>query len=172
MRQVVLGFSPLIAGRRRMPMALASVAAKLLARPLAHRFKYRSILLTNTLLQGALISGLALVSLDVNPLLFCLHLALLGGINSVQFSFLNTYTLMDLPYQDSGSGNALMSVMMQLSSSLAVGLAAAALNLFMGHEPLAGSNPAKMMSAFHCTFLFVGGTSVFSAILFFFSPKK
>ena len=172
MLQVVLGFSPLIAGLMMMPMALASVIAKLLARPLANRFKYRSILLTNTCLQGALIACLALAPMDMNPVVFCLHLALLGGVNSVQFSFLNTYTLMDLPYQDSGSGNALMSVMMQLSISLAVGLAAAALNLFQGHMAFGASEPGKMLNAFHYTFILVGGTSIFSAVLFFFSPKK
>ena len=172
MLQLALGFSPLTAGLMMMPMALASVMAKLLARPLASHFKYRSILLTNTLFQGALITGLALVPPEVNPALLCMHLTLMGGVNSVQFSFLNTYTLMDLSYQDSGGGNALMSVMMQLSISLAVGLAAAALSLFQGHTPLEGSDPAGLLRAFHCTFIFVGATSVFSAVLFFLAPKK
>ncbi|MDR2945624.1 MAG: MFS transporter, partial [Candidatus Adiutrix sp.] len=122
--QVVLGFSPLQAGLMMMPMAMASVCAKLMARTLAARFQYRSILLVNTFLQGGLIAALALTPLELNPAIFCMQLAVMGAVNSTQFSFLNTYTLMELPYEDSGSGNALMSVVVQLSQSLAVSMAA------------------------------------------------
>lgn len=170
--QVVLGYSALKAGLLIMPMALASVLAKLAAKPLAGHFKYRTILLTNTFFQGALIAALALAPLDLNPLIFCLHLAVLGAVNSIQFSFLNTYTLMDLPYQDSGSGNALMSVVMQLSFSLAVGLAAASLHLFQGQAGDSGTDPALILPAFQYTFIILGSTSIFSAILFFFGPDK
>lgn len=169
--QVVLGYSALKAGLMIMPMALASVLAKLAARPLSTRFKYRGILLTNTFFQGSLIAALALIPLDLNPVIFCLHLAVLGAVNSIQFSFLNTYTLMDLPYQDSGSGNALMSVVMQLSFSLAVGLAAASLHLFQGPADSAAA-PALLLPAFKYTFIALGSMSVFSAILFFFGPNK
>ncbi|UQZ89650.1 MFS transporter [Deltaproteobacteria bacterium Smac51] len=171
--QVVLGHTPLFAGLLMMPMALASVCAKLLAKPLANHFKYRSILLTNTILQGLLISSLALVPMDMSPFLFCVQLAALGGINSIQFSFLNTYTLMDLPYKYSGSGNALMSVMMQLSQSLAVGMAAAILIFFQGTSTVTpGADMTNALKAFHHTFVMVGATSIISAVLFFFSPKK
>ena len=169
--QVVLGYSALKAGLMIMPMALASVLAKLVARPLSNHFKYRSVLLTNTFFQGALIAALALVPLDLNPVIFCLHLAVLGAVNSIQFSFLNTYTLMDLPYQDSGSGNALMSVVMQLSFSLAVGLAAASLHLFQGPADSV-SNPALILPAFKYTFIALGSMSVFSGLLFFLGPRK
>ena len=171
--QVALGYSPFVAGLLVMPMALASVGAKLLTRRLANHFKYRSILLTNTILQGGLIASLALIGPETSLALFCLQLAALGGINSLQFSFLNTYTLMDLPYADSGSGNALMSVMMQLSMSLAVGLAATCLHYFEGPaESAAGADPALVLTAFRYTFIAVGATSVFSALLFILSPKK
>ena len=171
--QVALGYSPLVAGLMMMPMALASVGAKLLTRRLASRFQYRAILLANTVIQGLLIASLALIGLEMNPVVVCLQLAALGGVNSLQFSFLNTYTLMDLPYADSGSGNALLSVMMQLSMSLAVGMAATLLHFFEGPaETAAGTDPGLMLAAFQYTFLAVGSTSVFSAALFILSPKK
>ena len=172
--QVVLGYSPLLAGLMMMPMALASVGAKLLAKRLANHFKYRSILLANTFLQGGLIASLALVPMNMNPLIFCLQLAALGGVNSLQFTFLNTYTLMDLPYEDSGGGNALMSVMMQLSQSLAVSMAATLLVTFQGQIPsVVGSEDlASTLRAFHHTFLVVGLGSFISGLLFYFSPKK
>ena len=171
--QVVLGYSPLVAGLMMMPMAVASVCAKLLARPLAHCFKYRSILLANTFLQGGLIASLALVPRDLNPIIFCLQLAAMGGINSLQFTFLNTYTLMDLPYEDSGGGNALMSVMMQLSQSLAVSLAATTLVAFQGPlQAAAGGDMSATLTAFHYTFIVIGAISIISALLFYFSPRK
>jgi MFS family permease len=170
--QVVLGRSPLAAGLLMMPMATAAGCAKLVIRPLADRFRYRTVLLTNTCLQGALIASLALVPMNLKPVLFCLQLTALGAANSVQFSFLNTYTLMDLPYADSGSGNALMSVMMQLSQSLAVGLAATLLIIFQGPaQAHPGADMALVLTAFHYTFAVIGSASILSAVLFFFSPQ-
>ncbi len=171
--QVVLGYSPLMAGLLMMPMALASVLAKLAAKRLAHYFKYRTILMVNTILQGLLIGGLSLVAKETEPLWFCLQLATLGAVNSIQFSFLNTYTLMDLPYEDSGSGNALMSVMMQLSLSLAVSMAAGILTYFQGSPQVGPESDLNLaLKAFQHTFQVVGATSIISAILFFLAPKK
>lgn len=171
--QVVLGYSPLMAGLLMMPMAMASVCAKLLAKPLANHFKYRSVLLFNTIMQGLLISSLSLVGMELKPVIFCLQLFFLGGINSLQFSFMNSFTLMDLPYEHSGGGNALISVLMQLSQSLAVSMAAAILFFFQGSaviEP--GMDMTHALSAFHYTFMVVGATSAVSALIFFFGPKK
>lgn len=171
--QVGLGYSPLQAGLLIMPMAMASVGAKFVTRILAEHFKYRTVLLANTFLQGGLIASLALVPAELNPLVFCLQLAALGGVNSLQFSFLNTYTLMDLPYEDSGGGNALMSVVMQLSQSLAVGLAAAILISFQGGAAtLSESDLATTITAFHRTFMVIGSGSVVTAILFYLGPNK
>lgn len=171
--QVAMGYSPLLAGLLMMPIAIASVVAKLLARPLASHFKFRSILIINTFLQGGLIAGLALTPMTMNPVVFCLHLAALGGINSLQFSFLNTYTLMDLPYEDSGSGNALMSVMTQLSQSLAVSLAATLLFAFQSRNgAAAGVEPSAILTAFRYTFMVVGAGSLFSGLIFYFGPQK
>ncbi|MDR1045442.1 MAG: MFS transporter [Candidatus Adiutrix sp.] len=171
--QVVLGFSPLIAGLLMMPMALASVLAKLVARRLAAHYRYRDILLVNTVFQGALIASLALVPMDMNPAVFCAQLAALGGVNALQFSFLNTYTLMDLPYGESGSGNALMSVMVQLSQSLAVGLAASILIFFQGDSQVTASSDLSLaLTAFHYTFLVIGLASMLSAVLFYLSPGE
>ena len=50
-------------------------------------------------------------------------LALLGGANSIQFTCMNTLTLIDLPNADASSGNSLLSTIMQLS--IAVSIAAA-----------------------------------------------
>ncbi len=171
--QVVLGYSPLTAGLLTMPMALASLFAKMLAKPLATRFKYRSVLLFNTFMQGLLISSLALTRMDLNLVFFCFQLALLGGINALQFSFMNTYTLMDLPYEHSGGGNALISVLMQLSQSLAVSMAAAILFFYQGNSVITpGGDMTHVLTAFRYTFLTVGATSVASAITYFFGPKR
>jgi len=169
--QVALGFSPLMAGLLMMPMALASLLAKFVARHLAQHFRYRSVLLVNSVLQGSLIGSLALVGRDITPALFCLQLAVLGAVNSVQFTFLNTYTLMDLPYEDSGSGNALMSMMMQLSQSLAVSMAAGLLSFFQGGVS-SGLDVHLLLKAFQHTFAVVGAGSVAAALLFCLAPKK
>ena len=47
-------------------------------------------------------------------------LALLGGANSIQFTCMNTLTLIDLTNADASSGNSLLSTIMQLSIAVSI----------------------------------------------------
>ena len=82
-----------------------------------------------------------------------LHLSLLGAVNSLQFTAMNTLTLIDLQDSNASSGNSLMSVVVQLSISLGVACAAALLGGFQtdldtGRTPYsAPSTPPMSASA-------------------------
>jgi EmrB/QacA subfamily drug resistance transporter len=161
--QVALGHSPAVAGMSMIPLALAAMLAKSLARPLIERFGYRSILTGNTLALGVGLASLALVDPQHPYWLLLIQLAVLGGINSLQFTAMNTVTLIDLDDRSASSGNSLLSVVAQLSLSLGVASAAALLGGFTADI---GQEVDSVLGAFQATFLCVGVLTMLAAAIF------
>lgn len=161
--QVALGYSPAQAGMTMIPLAVGAMLIKPMAKPLIDRFGYRRILIGNTLLLGSLIASLATIDGQTPAALMLVHLSLIGMINSMQFTAMNTVTLVGLSQQNASSGNSLLSVVVQLSMSLGVASAGALLGGFT--EP--GADGAAVLQAFHLTFLCVGAMSLMAASLFF-----
>ncbi|MFC3607894.1 multidrug transporter subunit MdtD [Stutzerimonas tarimensis] len=159
--QVALGYSPAQAGMMMIPLALGAMAIKPLAKPVIDRFGYRATLTGNTLLLGGLIGGLSLVGGDTSLVWLIVHLGLIGMVNSLQFTAMNTVTLLGLSNEQASSGNSLLSVVVQLSMSLGVATAAALLGGFT--HP--GGDEA-VLQAFHLTFLCVGALAMLAAPLF------
>ncbi|KAF1051716.1 MAG: putative transport protein HsrA [Stenotrophomonas maltophilia] len=160
--QVGLGYAPAKAGMTMIPMAAMAMVIKSIAKPILERAGYRRLLVANTLLLGALIASLGLVTQDTPYLLLLVHLGLLGGVNSLQFTAMNTLTLIDLRDDNASAGNSLLSVVMQLSIGLGVACAAALLGGFKGDE-----GGTDTLSAFHATYLSVGLMSMLAAAIFF-----
>lgn len=161
--QVALGYSPAQAGMMMIPLAAGAMLIKPLAKPLIDRLGYRRILIGNTLLLGCLIASLATLDATTPLALLLLHLGLIGMVNSMQFTAMNTVTLVGLSYQDASSGNGLLSVVVQLSMSLGVAAAGA----LLGGFTLPGGDGDAVLQAFQMTFLCIGGLSMLAATLFF-----
>ncbi len=163
--QVGLGYSPSRAGMTMIPLALAAMVAKPLAEPLLDLFGYRKLLVSNTLLLGCVIAGLGLVDQDTPYALAAGAVgSLLGGINSLQFTAMNTLTLIDLRDDNASGGNSLLSVVMQLSIGMGIACAAALLGGFTGDQE---SVQGDVLSAFHATYFSVGILSMLAAAIFF-----
>ncbi len=118
--QVALGYSPSQAGMSMLPLAAAAMFAKSIARPLIERLGYRIVLTGNTLALGVMLAALGLVTEHTPYPLLLGMLAIAGAINSLQFTAMNTVTLIDLDDKAASSGNSLLSVVAQLSLSLGV----------------------------------------------------
>ncbi|KJH80129.1 multidrug transporter subunit MdtD [Stutzerimonas stutzeri] len=161
--QVALGYSPAQAGMSMIPLALGAMLIKPLAKPLIDRLGYRRILVGNTLLLGSLIASLATIDAHTPTVLLLLQLSLIGIVNSMQFTAMNTVTLVGLSNQNASSGNSLLSVVVQLSMSLGVASAGA----LLGGFTVPGADGEAVLQAFHLTFLCIGGMSMLAATLFF-----
>ncbi|HBS80601.1 MAG TPA: MFS transporter [Pseudomonas sp.] len=161
--QVALGYSPSQAGMTMIPLALGAMFIKPLAKPLIDRLGYRRILIGNTLLLGSLIASLATIDGQTSTVLLLLHLSLIGMVNSMQFTAMNTVTLVGLSNQNASSGNSLLSVVVQLSMSLGVASAGA----LLGGFTVPGADGTALLEAFHLTFLCIGAMSMLAASLFF-----
>ncbi|MGK9065645.1 multidrug transporter subunit MdtD [Stutzerimonas chloritidismutans] len=161
--QVALGYSPAEAGMSMIPLAAGAMLIKPLAKPLIDRFGYRRILVVNTLLLGSLIASLATIDGQTPNALLLLHLGLIGMVNSMQFTAMNTVTLVGLSNRDASSGNSLLSVVVQLSMSLGVASAGA----LLGGFTVPGAEGEEVLQAFHLTFLCIGAMAMLAATLFF-----
>ncbi|MCQ4313590.1 multidrug transporter subunit MdtD [Pseudomonas stutzeri] len=161
--QVALGYSPAEAGMTMIPLAIGAMLIKPLAKPLIDRLGYRRILVGNTLLLGSLIASLATIDASTPTVSLLLHLSLIGVVNSMQFTAMNTVTLVGLSNQSASSGNSLLSVVVQLSMSLGVASAGALLGGFTAQ----GADGEAVLQAFHLTFLCIGAMSMLAASLFF-----
>lgn len=150
--QVALGYSASASGWMLAPLALASLLAKPLIKPLLTRFGYRRVLLVNTALLGILMMMLALPDADTPLWLWLPLLSAMGLCNSVQFSTMNTLTIADLRPHQTGSGNSLMAVNQQLALGIGVALSALLLQLWRS----GGWDAENVHTAFRLTFVCIG----------------
>lgn len=160
--QVALGYSPAEAGMAMIPLALGAMAIKPLAKPLIDRLGYRLTLTGNTLLLGLLIASLALIDGETPVPWLAVHLGVIGMINSLQFTAMNTVTLIGLSDEQASSGNSLLSVVVQLSMSLGVATAGALIGGFSSP----GAQGEAVLTAFHLTFICIGVLASLAAVLF------
>lgn len=176
--QIGMGFNPVLAGLTMMPTALGAMGTKLLANWVVTRFGYRPILMINTLLLGALIAGFSLLGNHTPYLLLLLYLAIIGVLNSLQFTAMNTLTLGGLEREEASSGNSLLSVVMQLSMSLGVAVSATLFAWYYGSSaslqsgPMTGPQQDEIMFAFHATFITVGCLSMLATLIFRQLPSR
>ena len=168
--QVALGYSPSQAGMSMLPLAAAAMVAKSVARPLIERLGYRIVLTGNTLALGLMLASMGLVSEQTPYWLLLVMLSILGAINSLQFTAMNTVTLIDLDDASASSGNSLLSVVAQLSLSLGVACAGALLGGFTAEVGNDGAD--TVLVAFQLTFVTVGIMAMLAATIFSqLSPK-
>jgi hypothetical protein len=152
--QVSLGYSAFEAGLMMLPVAAAGMSSKRLVTRLIMKYGYRRVLVSNTVLVGLAMASFSLTS-EHQPLwLRLVQLALFGGVNSMQFTAMNTLTLKDLGTGGASSGNSLFSLVQMLAMSLGVTVAGALLTTFTGLIPRVTA--ANSLPAFHATFLCVG----------------
>lgn len=162
--QLALGFSPVHAGMLMIPTALGAMSSKLFVNQLVIHFGYQRVLVVNTLLVGGMIASYAFITAATPMWWLCIQLFLFGVINSIQFAAMNTVTLKDLDDETASSGNSLLSVMMQLSMSLGVAMAAALLAAFTDGHYL---QRTSLTEAFHATYISIGLMGMLAACIFF-----
>ena len=118
-----------------LPVAAAGMASKRLVTSLIIKHSYRRVLIVNTVLVGLTMASFALTTANQPLWLRLVQLAFFGGVNSIQFTAMNTLTLKDLGTGGASSGNSLFSLVQMLSMSLGVTMAGALLATFTGLLP-------------------------------------
>ncbi|MDR2549312.1 MAG: multidrug transporter subunit MdtD [Desulfobulbus sp.] len=170
--QVALGFSPAVAGLTMIPSSLCAIFSKLIVPGMIRRFGFRRILVINTVCLGSFIASFATIGADTPYWLIIVHLVLFGAVNSIQFTAMNTVTLIDLPTEHAAGGNSILSVVMQIAISFGVSFSALMLSLLVGPVDASHSRSPEVLAAFQTTFMLVGGGSILATLIFYLLPKK
>ncbi|MGE9549639.1 MFS transporter [Erwinia amylovora] len=165
--QVGLGFTPFHAGLMMIPMVLGNMGMKRIVVQIVNRFGYRNVLVGSTVSLSLVVLLFPAVALMGWEWLLPVVLFLLGMVNAIRFSSMNTLTLKDLPDDLASSGNSLLSMIMQLSMSIGVTMAGLLLGTF-GHQAVADS-PA-VHQAFIDTYLCMAFIIVLPALVFWRVP--
>ncbi|MWP47061.1 DHA2 family efflux MFS transporter permease subunit [Gilliamella sp. Pas-s27] len=156
--QIGFGYSAIFAGIMLVPMAIASLCTRIFIPRILARLGYRFVLVTNTILAGVMIVLMSQLNLSTPLILISLLLFCIGGINSMQYTAMNSITLANLEKDNTSSGNSLMAVNQQLAISFGTGFGAVLLRLI--------SNSTSTLHAFQLTFVILGVVTVLSSFIF------
>ncbi|WP_294912438.1 MFS transporter [uncultured Gilliamella sp.] len=156
--QVGFGYSAIFAGMMLVPMAIASICTRFFITRILARLGYRFVLVANTILAGILILLMSLINLATPLVILSILLFCIGGINSMQFTSMNSITLANLQGESTSSGNSLMAVNQQLAISFGTGFGAVLVRLF--------SNSTTTIHAFQLTFVILGIVTMLSSMIF------
>ncbi|WP_158783560.1 MFS transporter [Pantoea sp. BAV 3049] len=165
--QVGMGFTPFHAGLMMIPMVLGNMGMKRIVVQIVNRFGYRNVLVGSTVSLSLVVLLFPAVALMGWEWLLPVVLFLLGMVNAIRFSSMNTLTLKELPDDLASSGNSLLSMIMQLSMSIGVTVAGLLLGTF-GHQAVADS-PA-VHQAFIYTYLCMALIIILPALVFWRVP--
>ncbi|MEZ5606062.1 MAG: multidrug transporter subunit MdtD [Burkholderiaceae bacterium] len=161
--QLALGYSPAQAGMLMLPVAISGMISKRAATAIITQLGYQRVLVSNTVLLGAMIAAFALMGSDQPLWARIVQLAVFGAINSFQFTAMNAVTLKDLAPQQAASGNSLFSMVQMLGMSLGVTCAAALVVAFSNWFPEGGGHG---LPVFRAAFVAIGVMTMGSAAIF------
>ena len=146
------------------PQAIASMGMKAMLRRLIGRFGYRTILVGNTILMGALLASFVTIGMH-SPLWYIVLLSLIyGGISSLQYTSMNTLVFVGIEPRDTSKASSISSTVQQMSNSFGVAFAGMITALFIPYR--AESNPALMIHGIHEAFLLLAAVTVISSLIF------
>lgn len=164
MLQLALGFSAIHSGLMLIPLALAAMIMKELVTPILRRFGYRNVLIYSTFFVGMAIMTLGLFDQNTPIYFLAINLFLIGFVNSLRFTAMSSLTLADLYDEKASSGNSLMSVSQQLSTTFGVAISAVLLRMF---QAPADSMHLDLVDSFRVTFVILGVITIVSGFIFF-----
>jgi MFS family permease len=139
--------------------------------PAITKFGYRNFLIINTAFLSAFVASISLIDNSTPYIAILVLFALFGAANSFQFTAVNALTLIDLPDNMISGGNALLSVVMQVSMAMGVAVAALLLAAVGDLQETKNFHAGNILFTFHSTYIIIGVISFISSIVFFFIQK-
>ncbi len=177
MFQVALGFSPIKSGLTLVPLFLASFIGKSAVERILARLGYKRLLLFNTLSLGVLIMSFSTIDEHTSYPVLLAHLAMLGVVNTMQFTAMNTLALLSLPREEESSGNSMLSVVIQVSLSMGIACAAAILGVYenifgVSLHGISVAPQSDILRVFHAAFSTIGLIGVLATSIFLWTPRS
>jgi EmrB/QacA subfamily drug resistance transporter len=162
--QVGLGFSPVQSGLLMMPQAIAAMSLKLTMPRILARFGYRAVLVSNTLIIGAMITLFATIGKGSPLWLIVIQVFCYGFFTSLQYTSMNTLVYAETTEEQASKASTIASTMQQMSMSFGVASASLVTAFFIPDK--SRSNPAQFINGIHHAFFVFGAMTVISTIVF------
>lgn len=162
--QTGLGFTPIQSGLLIMPQALGAMCIKTVLRKLLALIGYRGVLISNTLVIGALLALFAAIGPRTPVWIIVLLAFLYGSFTSLQYTSMNTLVYADIAEQDTSSASSIASTMQQMAISFGVATAGLTTAFFVPKG--AHSNPTEMIHGIHLALRFLAGLTAVSTLVF------
>ena len=162
--QVGLGFTPIQSGLLLMPQAVAAISLKLAMAKVLARVGYRTVLVSNTVVLGALIVLFATIGAGTPVWLIVIQAFSFGFFTSLQYTSMNTLVYADVTAEQTSSASTIASTIQQMSMSFGVASASLATAFFIPDR--FHSSAPEMIHGIHRAFLVLGGLTVVSTIIF------
>ena len=162
--QIGLGASPLKSGLLVFPQSLAAMSLRLFMPKLLRRFGYRRVLLSNTLMIGAVIALFARIGPGISWWEIVAQAFAFGFFSSFQYTSMNSLTYADVAAEDASAASTLASTAQQMSMSFGVAAASLVAEVFMPEG--SHTDAAALVRGIHHAFVALGAFTVVSALIF------
>ena len=162
--QVGLGLSPIQSGLLIMPQAAAAMSTKFLMPKILKGIGYRGVLISNTIVLGALLMLFATIGPRTPIWLIVLQAFCYGALTSTQYTAMNTLVYADVPPDSASNASSIASTLQQLSMSF--GVAAAGLTTIFFIPQAVRSHSGELMAGLHEAFLVLGAFTILSTMVF------
>jgi EmrB/QacA subfamily drug resistance transporter len=162
--QVGLGFSPVQSGLMTAPQAAAALSLKMAMPRILRMFGYRTVLVSNTVMLGALIALFATVGAATPVWLIVIQAFVLGFFTSLQYTSMNTLVYSDVSAGDASAASTIASTMQQMSMSFGVATASLVTAVFIP-DRFHASAP-EIIRGIHRAFLVLAVLTVASTVVF------
>ena len=162
--QVGLGFTPIQSGLLMTPQAIAAMSLKMTMPRILAKFGYRGVLISNTVILGALIALFATIGVGTPIWLIVAQTFCFGFFSSLQYTSVNTLAYADVTEEQTSSASSIASTMQQMSISFGVATASLATAFFIP-DRFHSSGP-QMITGIHRAFFFLGALTVLSTAVF------
>jgi EmrB/QacA subfamily drug resistance transporter len=162
--QVGLGYSPIQSGLLIMPQALAAMSLKLTMPLILKKFGYRSVLISNTLALGLMITLFSAIDAATPAWLIVMMAFTYGFLTSMQYTSMNTLAYADVGEHEASGASTIASTVQQMAVSFGVATASLAAAIFIP-DRFHASAP-QMIHGIHLALLGLAALTIISTIVF------
>jgi EmrB/QacA subfamily drug resistance transporter len=165
--QLGFGMTPLNSGLLTFVAAIGAIGMKTAAGRILKKFGFRTVLLFNAIISGAMIAAPALFS-ATTPIAFMLAILFVGGFfRSLQFTCINAISVAEIDQPDMSQATSFTSAFQQIALSIGITVGASMLQLSLALR----HSEALAARDFGPAFLVVGIIAVSSFVNFARLPK-
>jgi len=162
--QVGLGYTAIQSGLMIMPQALAAMSLKLVLPHILKKFGYRQVLISNTVMLGAMLMLFSTIDVGTPAWLIALLAFIYGFFTSTQYTSMNTLAYADVNGDEASGASTIASTVQQLAVSFGVAAASLTAAMFLPDHPRAGAS--EMIHGVHLALRILGLVTIGSTVVF------